>query len=435
MNLRPSLARLFLLICLACAACSSPAAGPTPAPSAILPPTATTVPTPLPPAPTPTEQAVRGTLSIRHSWSEAELPALVQIIDSFRLKHPEVYFDVLYIPANELRGRFEMDSRAGQGPALLLGPAEWGPALYDQGLVADLNGRLDPALSGELNAPALNALRYGEALVGLPYSMEGVVLFRNKEIMTISPPSLKELTALAQTTTQGDVLGAYLERSFFFSGAHLDGLGGQLMDAQGQPAFAGPAGLAWIELLRSFEQAGPPDYLSDEDLSRFQEGQVGWIIDGTWNLRPLAAGIGPENLAIDPWPAAGSGRMAGYVVPQAIYVNAAAAEAQQFTALAFIAHLLSPEAQSLLAEAGRIPVTQQASLSDPVMGPLVKQALTALAGGAAYPNTPAMAVYAQNLDLALRAIFADGADPAQALQSAADAIRSALAATQLTPTP
>jgi maltose-binding protein MalE len=286
-----------------------------------------------------------------------------------------------------------------------------------------------------LNQPALGAAIYSDATIGLPYSLQGVVLFRNKDIVTLSPTTFDELVSLAQTSTQGEAIGAILERSFFYAGGHLEGVGGQLMDSDYQPAFNDARGLAWIEMLKRFEEAGPPNYFSDEELERFKQGTVGWIIDGTWNLRNLAAAIGPEKLAIDPWPGYEDGRMAGYVMAENVYLSPQDSPETRQAATLFIDHLLSAESQAHLAEVGRIPAVSGVAITDPISGPLIVQAIAALAGGATYPAVPEMAYYNLNLDIALRSIFEEGVDPAVALQSAEEAIRADLQANFPTPTP
>jgi ABC-type glycerol-3-phosphate transport system substrate-binding protein len=207
------------------------------------------------------------------------------------------------------------------------------------------------------------------------------------------------------------------------------------MDNDYQPAFNDARGLAWIEMLKRFEEAGPPNYFSDEDLERFKQGTVGWIIDGTWNLRSLAAAIGPEKLAIDPWPGYEDGRMAGYVMAENVYLSPQESPETRLPATLFIDHLLSPESQAHLAEVGRIPAVSGVAISDPVSGPLMIQAIAALAGGATYPAVPQMTYYNLNLDIALRSIFEEGVPPEQALQSADEAIRADLEANFPTPTP
>ncbi len=423
-----------MIILLALSACGQDQPETMPEPTT---PVETTAATGLPPTPlpTPTELTVQGTISIWHSWDEASLPALVQIVSEFQQKYPDVLFDVLYVPAEDLPARFAEATRDGSGPTLLLGPAEWGPPLYDDGLIENLTGLVSQERLAALNQPALGGAIYDDATIGLPYSLQGVVLYRNKDIMTISPTTFDELVTLAETSTQGEVIGAILERSFFYSGGHLNGVGGQLMDENFQPAFNDARGLAWIEMLSRFTEAGPPNDLSDEDLERFKLGTVGWIIDGTWNMRDLAAAIGPEKLAIDPWPGYEDGRMSGYVRAENVYLSQQTSPETRYAAIQFIDHLLSPEAQSHLAEAGRIPAVSGVAITDSISGLLIAQAMAALAGGATYPPVPQMTYYNLNLDIALRSIFEDGVEPAVALQTAEDAILADLEANFSTPTP
>jgi maltose-binding protein MalE len=434
MRARYGIVWLFLLLTLlSLCACGGDKLEATPVPAT--PVEATPVPgQPSTPAPTPTELTVQGTISIWHSWDEASLPALVQIISEFQQKYPDVLFDVLYVPAEDLADRFAEETRNNSGPTLLLGPAEWGPPLYDDGLIENLSGLASQERLAALNQPALGGAIYDDATIGLPYSLQGVVLYRNKDIITLSPTTFDELVTLAETSTQGEVIGAILERSFYYSGGHLNGVGGRLMDENYQPAFNDARGLAWIEMLSRFAEAGPPNDFSDEDLERFKQGTVGWIIDGTWNMRDLAAAIGPEKLAIDPWPGYEDGRMAGYVRAENVYLSQQASPETRYAALQFIDYLLSPEAQSHLAEVGRIPATSGVAITDSISGPLIAQAMAALAGGATYPPVPQMTYYNLNLEIALRSIFEDGVEPATALQTAEDAIRADLEANFSTPT-
>lgn len=424
-----------LFVFLPLSGCSLAQQPPSPTPTIIIP---TSTPTPRPsPTPSPTPEVVGGTLTIWHSWNESDLPGLVQVIDGFRQKYPETLFDVLYIPASELQARYEAETRQGRGPHLLLGPSEWGPALYQAGLIADLTGIVSQENLNRLNKPALAAARSGETLIGAPYAIQGVVLYRNKDIITISPDSFENLAALAQNSTQGDVIGAYLERSFYFSGGHLLGLGGRLIDDNGAPAFNTPEGKAWVGLLKRFEEAGPTNYFGDDDLERFKMGTVGWIIDGTWNMRSLAAALGPEKLAIDPWPTYEDGRLSGFVTAENIYLNSHYPAESDLTVKTFLNYFISPEAQTFLGETGRIPSIAGVTLIDSIMGPLTAQAMAALAGGAAYPAEPAASIYNLNLDNALRAIFENGAPPEQALNNAAQMIQAEAASTPAggTPTP
>ncbi len=384
--------------------------------------------------PTLTPTVIAGTISIWHTWDESDLPALAIIIKGFQQEYPDVYFDVTYINEQDLLARFMDEANAGHGPHIFLGPADWGNDLAQTGLTLDLSELAKDALLAKLNRAALEGSRKKDVLISLPYRLEGVVLYRNKDIETLTADSMQGLASLAQTSTQGNIIGAYLERSFFFSAGHLEGLGGRLMDAQGHPTFNTAEGQAWIDLLKFFESAGPTSFQTDDDLIAFKEGKVGWIIDGTWNLSGLIEAIGPDKLAIDPWPTFGPGRMAGFVQSQNVYLRAGLNAQQKNTAWKFIEFLLSPAAQAHLGDIGYIPSASGVNLTNPVNGSIIMQALIALANGVPYPQTPTLPIYETQLNLALQSIF-QGSSPAAALQIAQENIMTEISKSGMAVTP
>lgn len=379
---------------------------------------------PISPLPVPTDGALPGSdqavrITLWYPWRNNQAQALEQVIRAFQQRQPGVQFEVLYVPPSDLRAAYETAATAGEPPMILLGAAEWGPSFYDAGWLVDLSTIAPEEFLATVNPAALQAVTYRDALIGLPHTTEGVVLFRNSSLVADAPVTMEDLLVAAQTATQGDVVGAYLERGFFFSAAHLHGLGGQLMDGQGNPLFNGDKGVEWIELLRSFEEAGPVGYYTDGDLERFEGGQAGLIIDWTRNISRLVETMGTENLAIDPWPAVGEeGRLSGYVQTENLYLSAAAGEDERAAAWAFLAFFLSPEAQTVLAEAGHIPAVTGLELANP----LLQQAAAALEGGTAFPLIPEMGCYWDPMDAALQSVFEDNADPAAALDQANSSI-------------
>ncbi len=399
-------------------ACARPTPTPTTPPPAqpTQPPAQPTEPPTVPPAPT-----LKGTVSLWHAWKESEIASLNEVIAAFQAEYPDVKFDILYVPFDDLRGKYETAASTGGGPAVLIGAADWGPAFYDAGLVADLTPYLTPDFLATINEAALGAVQYKGALIGLPQTIKGVVMYRNKAIIPQAPKTWEELVAAAKAATQGDVVGADLEYGFFFSAAHLHGIGGKLMEPNGDPAFNNEKGVEWVNLLVSFKDAGPTEYYTDNDVNLFKAGKAGIIIDGTWNLGGLAEAIGADNLAIDPWPAYKDGHLSGYVQTENIYLNANVTGDDQKAALAFIQFFLSPKAQALLADATKaahIPAIKGVEVADP----LLKQAVEAFALGTAFPVIPEMGAYWGPMDTALKSVFDEGADPAAALQQAYDSI-------------
>ena len=324
----------------------------------------------------------KGTITLWHAWKDTEITALNKVIAAFQAQNPDTKFNVLYVPFDDLRGKFETASASGGGPSVLIGGADWGPALYGAGLVADLTGKVD---TKNVNTAALGAVQYKNALIGMPETIKGVVMYRNKTIVPKAAKTFDELVANAKAATKGDVQGAMLEYGFFFSAAHLNAVGGTLMDADGNPKFNDAKGVAWVQLIQSFKNAGQVTNNTDDDVNLFKAGKAGIIIDGTWNMTALADAIGKDNLVIDPWPSS----LSGYVQTENIYMSANATGDDQNAAIAFINFFMSKDAQTLMSEAGHIPAISGVTVTDP----LLQQAITAFKGGAVFPVIPEMGAY------------------------------------------
>jgi maltose-binding protein MalE len=388
-----------------------------------------TTPTEL--APIPTEAPLSGTVSIWHAWDEVKLPALLKAIAVFQEIYPDVVFDIQYVPLIDLKAAYEAASAEGRAPLVMIGPAAWGPSLYDNQWIADISGSVSDELVNSLNPPAVGASRYRDALIGLPITIEGVVLYRNAYLIPDRAATFEDLVDMARQAVGSDVVGAYLERSFYYSGGHLAGVGGTLMDAEGYPTFNDEFGLLWVDLLREFELAGPTEFLGDNDVQYFIENRSGYIIESTRLRNTLVEAVGSSRLSIDPWPISQQGSMSGYVESENVYLSPPALDPANQATLEFIKLLLSTESQALLADLGAIPALSASVALAPgsqitIKDELIEQAMIVLEDGAAYPTVPEMALYGAPMDIALQSIFVDGVSTSDALQTAEDTIRAAV---------
>jgi len=367
------------------------------------------------------EVAIPCTISLWHSFDENEIKSLLDISAAFKEIYPEVEFDFLYTPNYDLKGKFEDDAIVGGGPSILIGSAEWGPTLFDLGLIQDVSGFADDELLDLINPNALGSVQYGDALIGLPLNMKGVLLFRNSEIITEAPGSFEELIDYAQAATDGDIIGAYLDYGLFYSAGHLFALGGNLMDEEGNPAFNDEKGVEWMEELKRFNEAGLIDFNGDNDFNLFLENRVGFIIDVLSSAAVLAEAIGPEKLEIDPWPE----NMSGFVQSDGIYLNSSLTGQDLECGWSFMEFLLSPDSQGVFSDptmANFVPALIDLELIDP----LQKQASIAFADGIAFPVIPEMSAYWDPLNNALLSVVEFGSDPAEALLIAEESVNANL---------
>jgi arabinogalactan oligomer/maltooligosaccharide transport system substrate-binding protein len=359
---------------------------------------------------------LNGTITIWHSLTEAETEGLSLAIEAFQERYPFVRVDKFFIPQDEIRSKFEISATNGGGPTLLIGSADWGPAFYDAALVGDIAPMVEPKSLQGFNQAALGSVRYKDALVGLPLSLNGVVLYRNRRIISKAPATVEALIVAAQKATSGEINGADLERGFFFSAAHLYAIGGQLMDENGNALFNNEKGAEWLNLLKSFSAAGLTEYYTDNDLSLFKQGVTGMIIDVTTNLNDIAPAIGEKNLSIDPWPVG----LSGFVQSENIYLGSNARGNDKIATWVFMEYLVTPEIQAALAE--NDPYFIPAALGVKVQDRLRQQAIAALEGGVTFPVIPEMGAYWGPMDTALKSVFNDGTDPVTALQQAFESV-------------
>ena len=354
---------------------------------------------------------MEATITLWHAWKETEIESLNDVINGFNAVYPNINIEVLFVPFDDLQNKVTTDWSTGGGPAVLIDAFDRASGYLDADLLYDMDEIISADVISALNPAAVSAVDYDGFKAGLPQTLKGVVLFRNKTLAD-APASLDDIIAA----------DASLEQGFFFSMAHLvKACGGEIADASGAPAFNNEAGVCWLEELAKFPN---PTYYTDDDIDLFKAGTNAFAIDGTWNLTGFAEAIGAENLAIDPWPTAGTGTLSGVVQPESIYVSNNIDGTELDAAVAFVEYFLSAEAQTLLADptkAGHIPVVSGVEVSDP----LLANAVSAFDGGIAQPRFGGC--FWSNMDASLQSYLAGGLTAEEALQQAFDIISSAVA--------
>ena len=375
--------------------------------------------TDLPPRPPLSPPPAGSSVTIWHSWGISETETLKSIIQSFQRIYPDVTINLLYVPLDDLYNTYQGAAYRGKGPSLLLGPAEWGPALFDGDLITDLSPFVPPDYLTSINSAALGSGEYRASLISLPLSQHGMLMYRNIAILDTAPKTFDELVKLSHQVTHGGVVGSYLEIGSYFSAANIIGLGGKMMDEAEYPLFYDSFGSEWLTLLQEFDTAGAVTFNTNRDLDMFKRSRVGIIIDGSWNISILTGILGKENLAIDPWPSYGTSHLSGWVEADSVFLNANTTGDNRFASLAFIGYLLDPNVQLRLAEVGHIPSVTTTRPRDPQ----IQQAMVAFSHGVAYPITidqKILSLYWNELDQAIQRVFVGGVSPSTALKAASD---------------
>jgi len=331
-----------------------------PEPQALVPPVVAEPTSTLLPSPTP----ATGTITLWHSWAQADGDALAQILEAFAGHNPGIQVDTLFVAYDDLLQSYAQAVSDGSGPDLVLAPNWWLSDLTTLGAVQRLDALVPPERLVSLWPAAVDNLRVDGVLYGLPVSYELVALYYNQDLIPSDglPASLDDLLAAARNQPSSGI-GIYANPFHLawgfpaFGGAIFDGNGRAILDqSNGAASF-----LTWLASVDALDSS----YVDSDYgmlLDRFRKREYAFFVDGPWALSDLSAALG-ASLGVIPIPPGPAGPSQPWLYADAVYLNPATSPAQQSLALLLAEHLTSPESGSTLASvASRLPSNRSASL-------------------------------------------------------------------------
>ncbi|MEV7777240.1 extracellular solute-binding protein [Kitasatospora sp. NPDC088351] len=371
-------------------------------------------------------------------WAQTQQAAALQpLADRFGKEHG---VKVTVVPQSvNTQQAYVSATNAGKGPDLVVGASDWLGNLVQNGVVAPV------PLTGQQKAlfqpAALDAVAYNGQQYGLPYATENLVLFRNTELAPTAPGTFEDLAGAAQAAVKagtaevplalpvGQQGNAYaLQPLFTSAGGYLFGTKADGSYDTADLGVGGPGSIAAGELFRQYGEKGAGLLNRSVDtnaISLFTGKKTPFLVAGPWALGQVKQAGLPY--AISPVPGwAGKGPARPFIGVQSFYLSAKARNqplAQEF----LLREVGSEEGQLALYQASPEPPALSSALAkvsatDPDIGSFA----AAGAGGQPLPTIPAMNAIWGPLGQAEAGIVA-GADPAETMRQAGDAIRAALA--------
>lgn len=381
--------------------------------------TSTVVSTSQTPQETPPSASLQGTVRIWLSWNSVELRSLHRVIDRFLEQNPATKFSIVYFPEDELIPALESLDDTSLGPSIVFAPSSWGPWMWSQGWVVDIADRIDEELDSNVHPLAWSQVTYQNARIGLPLELQGVVLYRNRELAGTAPASVQGWVDAARQLKEEGKVGIALDLGFDFTASQIDACDGSLFTEAGVASIDNPQSRCWLELLALIRQASRVTANTDEDSALFETGQAGWVIDGTWNARRYEEAVGIQNLLVDLWPLyqVTDRHLAGFVWTENSYLIKDLSDLDAEASWAFMRFLLTPEAQGMLSQASNadhLSVLAGLESSD-----ILQRELTAaLFQGVPRPLLVDLDVYRAPLESAVDVVAVQGADPDLAIEVA-----------------
>ncbi|WP_136193285.1 sugar ABC transporter substrate-binding protein [Actinomyces procaprae] len=338
------------------------------------------------------------------------------------------------IVADDLQGNFIAANSAGNGPDVVVAAHDWIGNLVQNGTISPIT--LDTTAQANYSQVALDAVTYDGQFYGVPYCVETLGLFVNKDLTDVTAPAtIEELVEAGQASGAEVVLSlpvgesgdAYHMEPLYTSGGGY--LFGTKSDGSLDATDVGVGGEGSIAAAEKIGELGAQGVLKktvtgDNAISMFTEGKAAYLISGPWALGDInTAGINFELSKIPGFEGMGDARPFAGV--NAFYVAAAGknkAFAETFVAdvakdstiseAMYAINPLPPVQQDLAdklkeSDANMVKFMEFAENADPM------------------PAIPEMSAIWGPLGMA-EANIVNGSDPESTMTSAGDEIKSTL---------
>ncbi len=368
-----------------------------------------------------------GTVTLWHGWTGAEADTLNnQILPAWQAANPDIKINVLAVPFDQLKNKYQTEVATGGGPDLLIGPADWVGELAGADLIKPLD---DLVTADELAAyvpSAVDALEYDGKLYGLPESIETVALYYNTDMVPTPPKSTAELEQMSADINAADSskYGLALYSDFYHPAGYLFGWGGQIFDENNHSAFGSPETVSFLNWIKDLTSK-PGIYQQNDDASissLFKEGKAGMVINGPWALGDYQAALGADKVGVAELPVISENNDAPakpFLGVKHIMLNSNDSDDQAALAMKFAQFFTGAEVGKILADsAGHLPANIGVDVSDnPIASAFVAQA----ANSTPIPTIPEMGqVWTPAQDMISKVISGD----ATAEEASAEAVKT-----------
>ena len=240
-------------------------------------------------------------LEVWHTFAaeSKEEEVFMNSVAEFESAHPNVTVDVTMVPFGNADQLFMTAAQGGQAPDLMRLSSDQLGAIGEvrvdgYPLLEDLRPHLTPQDRQQFEERALQAMRYGDALYGVPASQDCLSLIFNKALFDAQgldyPDSSwteQDLLQAAQSLTVQDVQGLAIPiKTAYWWFPIQEGFGGSLFDENGEPSLdsnGSSEAMRWmldLELQHGVVATGTQ---IEGMKNQFISSKAAMIFDGPWN--------------------------------------------------------------------------------------------------------------------------------------------------------
>lgn len=392
---------------------------------------ATTAPPETTAAPTTTAAEAAGSLLI---WADERRVDTLNAIAPAFTEATGVEVTVELVPFGEIRDRVTQAGPAGEGPDIFVGAHDWTGALAADGVIEalDLSAKAD-----QIVPVALNAFGFQGQTYALPYVTEAIGLYYNTDLISEVPATFAELGGACEAAGAANCVvipGGGPAADAYHNYPFVSAYGGSIFAYDsatgsydpGDVRLDSPEALQGAEFLASQIADGViPETDYDTAKNLFLEGNAAFWITGPWELGVLREQT-TVNWDVAVIPQIGDTPTQPFVGAQGFFLSAFSEN--QILAQSFLLdYVATDEVMQALYDADPRGTAWQA-VQDGLSGdPQVQTFGEAVANGIPMPNVPEMGSVWGPLGDNLLLIRNGDIAPDEAMTTAAEAVRAAIA--------
>ena len=214
------------------------------------------------------------------------------MIEAFNVKYPNVNVRYEKIDGLETAEKLSLEGPAGIGADVIWTAHDRFPVAdgYIEPFPADAQARIESLII----EAAIGTATHDGKLYGVPFQLDNVALFYNKDIVPEPPATFEEIIEFAGTYND-PAAGKYALRlspnnsyaNYIFLTAFGYSWFGPNRDDWKNPGFDSPEaarGLAYLKSLREIFDVDTADATYDFSFSSFDRGEVPFVINGPWGV-------------------------------------------------------------------------------------------------------------------------------------------------------
>jgi maltose/maltodextrin transport system substrate-binding protein len=221
--------------------------------------------------------------------SEKQVPFMKKMGEQFTKKYG-VTLDVQMVNFGDIKSKFLTAAQAGEGPDIFV-------LAHDNMGELVANGLVEPFEFSAIDRKnyydvAIDAFTMNGKLYGIPYAIESILMFYNKDYIKDPPKTLEQLLKYQKDFTTKDTFGLLWDvNNLYFSYPFLSGFGGYVFKWDGKQYNVKDVGLANAgaikggNLIKTIIENGMPSSSNYGTMdSAFKDGLCAMIINGPWAI-------------------------------------------------------------------------------------------------------------------------------------------------------